>query len=201
MTEVQIYEKDGLFHNLVKLSQIMNGRYAAISDGSDMNTNNVLSYLEANQNKYPVVVCTIPPSIVEPGYILTPGKEDFTFRLYFLCTTNYTGDNQVKSRDPGTGTSLHNERFDVSDMKNVALSFMKALQSIEQTTRGSIFYFAPKQPYKIQRIVNAGNDKVAGVAMQFVLKVTLDCDYTDIDISGTDIDTLITVPDHASHFH
>lgn len=197
MTEVQIYEKDGLFHNIVKLSKIMKGSYVAISNGGEMNTNNLLSALEPAKNKYPIVACTIPKSVIGPP----PGWEDFTFRIYFLCTTNYTGDNQIKQRDPGTNTSMHGERYDVNDMKIVCLNFMAVLENIQQAYRGNLFHFKDKVPYVLERIVNQGNDKVAGCYISFILKAPLVCDYTDIVLAGVDINTLITVPAHIPHFH
>jgi len=196
LSEVQIYEKDGLFHNIVKLSKVMAGRYTAISDGSDMNTNNVASILEAAKEKYPIVACTIPYSIIQ-----RPGWEDFAFRIFFLCTTNYTGDNQIKVRDPGTNTSMHNERFDVNDMKIVALNFLRALEMIQEAGKGKPVHFKDKQPYKLHRIVNKGNDKLSGCFVDFQLASELACDYTDIDLTGIDLNTLLTVPQHAAHYH
>lgn len=196
MTELAIYEKDGLFHNVVKKSTIMNGRYVALSDGKDLNTNNVITHLEQVKSKYPIVVCTIPFSIIQ-----VKGWEDFFFKMYFLCTSGYTGDNQFKNRDHLTNTSMHKTTFDVSDMKTVALSFMSVLEQIEMQTKGNLLRFKDKQPYKIERIINITGDKVSGVSLSFMMQAAVECLYNDVNVNDTTLAELFTSPLHESHKH
>lgn len=179
----------------------MQGRYSAINDGQELNFNNILSKLDEVKPAFPLVCANVPYSLldyVENGS--TPGIESFVFRLYFLCTTNYTGDNQIKSRDFLTNDSLHNERFDAADMKAVCLSFMRTLEQLERKTRK--FFLKDQQPYRIERVIKAANVNVSGVYITFVLQNSLECDeFTDIDITAGLQSFLDDIPTHAPHFH
>lgn len=203
MDELQIYEKDGLFHNIIKTSQIMAGRYAAINDGSEMNIGNIITHLDAVKPTFPITVCTVPYSqidFVNSGN--SPGRESYIFRLWFLCTTNYTGDNKIKFNDPATNTSLHNARFDISDMKQVCFSFIQTLEALERKTMSRTFSLSgPGNTHKIERIIKANSANLSGVYITFGMDVPLDCDsYTDV-VRPDNILDYLNVPAHATHFH
>lgn len=196
MTELQLYGKDGLFHNIVKQSAVFNGRYGVLpKGGTDLNLNNILTNLELPKAKYPGVFC-IPPISDLPATVQQAPWECFYFRLFFLCTTGYTGDNQIKAPDPLTNTSLHTVPMDWNDMKNLALAFMNALEKLTPRLRGQ-FILSQKGEWRIARLSNVQNDNLSGVVIQFEGKIAAPCEFTDINIAEIELPTAV----HQNHFH
>lgn len=195
VTESQIYDKNGLFHNIVKASAIMNGRYAVLPNGSfDLNAGNVISGLDILKDKYPIVACLPPVSVLEPE---RTGWECFYFRLLFLCTSGYTGDNKVKFNDKNTNASLHPTSLDWNDMKNVALGFLDALLKIKPSQLSGKFTIIQGSPIRFTRVSNAQNDRVSGVMMQFEARLFVECEYTDIAQENI----VLEFTEHFQHFH
>lgn len=194
MHENQIYDKDGLFHNIVKKSKIFAGRYTVLPHGAvDLNTNNILSGLDIPADKYPIVACLPPGSSLDTS---PAGWEHFYFQLLFLCTSGYTGDNQIKSPDSNTNASLHAESLDWNDMKNAALAFYNALYLIKPTMLGGKFKLFQGSPIRIRRVTAMQNDKLSGIMFSFEAMLAVDCDYTDIE--G---DVSLEFTEHAEHYH
>lgn len=190
MTEGQIYDKDGIFHSIVKASQIMNGRYTVLTNGSkDLDANNLLSELDVPLDKYPLVACMPPLSSVSTG-----SYEVFSFRLLFLCVNGQTGDHQLKFRDAATNTSLHRTSQDWNDMKEIALGFLYALSELENKAG---LYMDSKRDWEFQRFSNKQNDKLSGVIANFSVAVPIVCEYPDIDIQSI----VLPVTSHQPHFH
>jgi hypothetical protein len=193
MDELQLYGKDGLFHNIVRQSKIMNGRYAVLpKGGADLNLNNIISGLELPQAKYPGVFC-LPPMSELPGTTQGGFWECFYIRLFFLCTSKSTGDNKIKSLDPTTNTSLHTVPMDWKDMKIIALGFMNALEKIQRLLVGQ-FRMQQGSKWKIIRLSNVQNDNLSGVMLQFECAINTPCEFTDINIDGNNFEL-------PSHFH
>jgi hypothetical protein len=195
LDELQLYGIDGLFHNLVKKSSVFNGRYGVLLKGGDLNLNNVLSGIEFPKETYPGVFCLPPVSVIKEATVQQAPWECFYFRLFFLCTTEYTGDNQFKFRDPSTNTSMHKVNIDWSDMKGLCLSFMNALETLQKlpALRNS-FRLGQKDEWKIFRLSKLQNANLSGVMIQFEAQIAVSCEFTDINIDG--IDTLLP-----THFH
>ena len=196
MIELQLYGTDGLFHNIVKKSAVFDGRYAPLVKGGDLNTNNILSGVEFPKEKYPGVFALPPTSAIKDATTKNAAWECFYFRLFFLCRTNNTGDNQIKSPDPNTNTSLHTVPMDWNDMKNLALNFMNALEVVQMKLRGQ-FRLGQRESWKIIRVSHVQNDNLSGVMLQFEGELAMSCTFTDIDTSAIDL----TFPEHPTHFH
>lgn len=199
MDEFQVYDKNGLFHNVVKKSIIMAGRYAILSTGSgELNRSNLLSGIELPTEKYPLVACLPPISNLKPS--LQEGQwERMNFRLLFLCRSHTTGDNEIKSRDHNTNTSQHTISRDWNDMKKVALSFMNALERTCKRMRDK-FRLSDSSDWNINRITEAQNDKVNGVLVQFSGSIFTGCtfeDITDVNIALIDLPAEV----HTAHYH
>lgn len=193
MDELQIYGKDGLFHNVVKQSEVFSGRYGVLpKGGQDLNLNNILTGIEFPEATYPGVFC-VPPLSELQSTVQQGAWECFYFRLFFLCTTHYTGDNKIKSPDPSTNTSLHTIPMDWSDMKGLALSFMNALEIIQKSLRAQ-FRLRQSGKWKIVRLSGIQNAKLSGVMLQFEVELATSCEFTDININQISI-----VP--PSHYH
>lgn len=196
MDELQIYGPDGLFHNIVKQSAVFDSRYGVLpKGGQDLNLNNILAGIEFPKAKYPGVFC-VPPLSELPATVQQAAWECFYFRLFFLCTTGYAGDNKIKSPDPSTNTSLHTVPMDWNDMKNLALGFMNALEKIQKSI---ITQFRLKQSgkWKIVRLTKLQNDNLSGVMLQFEAELATSCEFTDIDITAIELPTVV----HEKHFH
>lgn len=196
MYEYQLYGTDGLFHNVVKQMPVFNGRYAVLPKGGiDLNMNNLISALELPVAKYPGVFC-LPPISELPATVQGGQWECFYFRMLFLCTTGYTGDNKLKTPDPTTNTSLHTVPMDWNDMKNLALSFLNAIEKLQVKARG-VFRLKQREEWRISRLTKVQNDNLSGVIVQFSLEIAAPCEFTDVDVNAIDL----TFPDHQTHFH
>lgn len=193
MQEYYIYGKYGLFYQITVASAIMNGRYAVLpKGGGDLNRNNLLSDLDLPKDKYPGVFCLPPVSDI--GTVQQAGWETFSFRLLFLTTTYSTGDNKIKSPDFNTNSSLHKMEMDWSDMKDVALNFMNALEKI----RFPNFKMNQGGSWRIIRVTDAQNDRLSGVMLMFSAMIAVQCVFTDIDPATVAMPAIDT---HETHFH
>lgn len=195
MEEYYVYGKYGLFFQIAKASAILNGRYAVLpKGGGDLNRNNLLSDLDLPKDKYPGVFCLPPVSDLETAQ--QASWESFSFRLLFLTTTYYTGDNKIKAPDPNTNSSLHKMEMDWSDMHDVALNFMNALEKVKFPG----FRMGQKGLWRIIRVTDVQNDRVSGVMVIFTASIAVQCDFTDID--PADVALPVLTPNiHPTHFH
>lgn len=201
MTEYQVYGKDGLFHNIVKQSKIMAGRYAVTPGTADLNRNNVLSGIEFPKAKYPMVLCTTPVSAFDKASVVNHW-ETFNFQLFFVTTTYNTGDNKLKRPDQMTNSSLHTSPMDWSDMKEVLLSFMAALETMGGVPQlRNEFRLDQKATWVIRRFSHEGNDNVSGVMISFSASLPAPCEYEDIVLNDQKITAILTPSAHPQHYH
>lgn len=193
MNEAQLYHTDGLFHNIIKQSRIMDGRYAVLPKGShDLNMNNILSGLDLPSEKYPGVFCLPPISEMQSA----TGGQLFNFRILFVTTSTGTGDNQIKYIDTITGAAQENPAKDWNDMKVVALSFMQSLEKIQKSFLKE-FHLSQTETFRIVRFAQMQNDNLNGVMLMFSMIMYDVCQYSDIQL--TDVNVLF--PDHETTFH
>lgn len=196
MNEIMLYGQNGLFHNIIRQSSILNGRYAIIPrTGADLNANNLLSGLDFPAGKYPGVFCAPPYSVI-PTTTKAGYWERLYFRLYFLTTTLYTGDNQIKFVDTNTNTSMHTINQDWSEMKELAFEFIHALESI-QLAHIKEWRLGQKDEWQLNRMTNLQNDRLTGVCLHFEMQLPIVCDYEDINVSAIDY----PIEEHITHFH
>jgi hypothetical protein len=185
MNEISIYGKNGLFHNIIKQSRIMNGRYQVLPKGShDLNMNNLLSGLDLPTTQYPGVFCLPPTS----DLMDTSAWETLNFRVLFVCTSEGTGDNQIKYPDHTTNASQVNTAKDWNDMKEVALSFMNALTKIQKSMMPMAdWYVGEKGSWRIVRFAQMQNDNLSGVMVMFSMNIFDKCEYGDIEVNDVDL--------------
>lgn len=196
MTEIQIYGREGLFHQLTKASKIMNGRYAVLPNGGDINKGNLLSGIELPKGgKYPMVCCMAPFSTL-PGSVENQ-FETFDFTIFFLAKSKVDGDNKLKKPDPSTNTSLHTTPEDWSDMKEVMMGWMNSLEKAGRQLQ-HYFRLSSKGAWVIGRISHLGNDDVNGVYIRFSASIFDPCEFPDMDESKLEN---IILPSHPQHFH
>lgn len=217
MDELFIYDRDkGLFKEILKHSTVIGGRYHLSANyGYDLNTNNLEQYLkdpasglaDAGQ-KYPACICITPKSRIVS---INGNKwEEFYFYLYFVCTTNYTGQNKIKSLDPSTNTSSHHVWYDWKDMKECAVNFLELLKKVQKkpvdsngntVPLGSIFNVDTERA-DIVRLTKMNNDKISGVGLYFSAFMLADtCNLQDYTPESLDSITIPPLSIHPLHKH
>ena len=194
INELFLYDREkGLFKEILKKSAIIEGRYhVSPNGGKDLDTNNLETYIKDPLNglsgpdqKYPICVCMTPRSRI----VNINGRrlEEFTFNLYFVCNTFYTGTNQIKAHDKDTNTSAHHIWYDWMDMKRSAEGFLFMLDSQlkRKITVGEKIF--PLRAYAnlgdsaiYNRLTKFNNDRLSGVSLAFnmLLDATV-CDSED----------------------
>lgn len=162
LQELFLYDReDGLFKQILKTSSVMQGRYhVSPNAGKDLDTNNLETYMKdagvglTDTQKFPLCVCMTPTS----RYIVVNNQrfEQFTFTLFFVCTSYYTGTNQIKTPDVDTNLSMHPVWYDWQDMKNSAQQFLDLLKKIITTKNVTIDSVITP----LKTIINFGNDAI-----------------------------------------
>ncbi|MGN6438176.1 MAG: hypothetical protein ACTHMM_16670 [Agriterribacter sp.] len=216
MNELFIYDRDqGLFKEILKHSIVIQGRYhVAAGYGAELNTANIEAYVKDvkggfvdDPNKYPCCVCMVPKSdLVERNGATW---ERFIFQLYFLCTTYYTGDNQVKQPDKDTGVSSHHVWYDWKDMKECAGNFMQVLDDVMRKktvvidgkeSPVGVYFNMDSTPFSIKRLSKFNNDRLSGAGITFVANLYAeDCvlqDYPDDVLSRVVVPPTVIHPIH-----
>lgn len=214
ITELFIYDREkGLFKEILKKSTVMEGRYhVSPNGGKDLDTNNLETYIKDPANglvdafqKYPLCVCMTPRS----RDVVINGKklEEFTFVLFFVCTTFYTGNNQIKLQDKDTNTSAHSIPWDWADMKRCASSFLFML---EKQLQRKITVKEQSVPLRLflnlgdgavyNRLTKFNNDRLSGVSVSFNMYLDATAcdleDYKDVDPNSVTIPPLDIHPIH-----
>lgn len=203
MNELLLY---AIIKAILQQSTVMQGRFVVVEGyGNDLNTNNfgdiikdALDNYKPNARKYPVSVL-MPPTEIVDSY--EKGWTRFKLDQYFLCTTGYTGSNEIKGLNMKSNTSEHSIQMDWKDMREVAGDFRKVfnkvlrnrgyLNQINSSTNSSDY---------IKRVSNMGNDKLSGVAVTYELNIAMPCGLTDYE----NVDAII-IPEisdlHPLHKH
>lgn len=132
MDELFIYdEKRGLFKEILKQSNVMEGRYhVTVNNGQDLNANNLGTVVaDVVQKKWPMCVCVAPKSVI--GTVNGQQREDFYFNLLFLCKSY----NAANGTDQKTRKANHDIPWDWKDMKECAANFITVLDKFLRTRR------------------------------------------------------------------
>ncbi len=215
ITELFIYDRDlGLFKQIFAQSSVIQGRYfVAPLGGPDINSSNLGTYIsqalkgmaEIGQ-KYPCAVCLPPRSAIETSM----SHETFLFTILFLTRAGHTGQNQLKQPNADQQASTHQVWHDWKDMKELAVNFLQMLKKVVREKTFSDngqnknligIINLVKDSIEIKRITSAGNDGVNGVALNFRMQLSLDCETPDYAPQAFGN---ITVPDlniHPIHKH
>lgn len=194
--ELFLYDRDkGLFKEILKSSAIIQGRYHVSPNyGTNLNTNNLDEFLKDDKyglmtptQKYPICVCMTPGSRFTK--INDQKWEEFWFSLYFLCTAEQDGTNQIKKLDKASNTSGQHPWYDWSDMKQCAADFIEILKKvIYKRLAGSVpiksLLNIDFERAMITRITKFNNDRLNGVSVTFTAYMATDActlkDYGDV---------------------
>jgi hypothetical protein len=152
--------------------------------------------------KYPLALMMPPRS---QGKFTEKGGEWEKYRaiMFFLTTTYYDGNNQIKNQNKATGTSMHTVPHDWHDMKRCATNFIKVTDRI-QKERGliaSTFRLGGDrdQERMIDPVSFIGVDRLSGVRLDFSFSLFNGCeleDYNESDISSIIIPAADPHPEH-----
>lgn len=199
MTEAQLYDRDGLFHRIVKTSTVLQGRYEVMPHGpSDLNASNFLSGIEVPDGvKYPLAACFPPVSQTAPT-MQSAKWEMFAIRLLFLATA-HAGDNQFKDRIAETNTSGHRLTVDWQDMKEEAFDFFAVLEGLLGRMRNR-FILDQGNPLRVVRFCSRQNDRVNGVMLSFGVGLPTRCPE-ESGLQAVVNSVNIEFPDHPTHLH
>lgn len=192
------YIKD-LFTAVLDQSQAVQGRfhmsyrYGAQEINSD-NLGEVLKEVDKSV-KYPLVVM-VPPHSQFKSEGKTSEWEQFRIVLFFCKTSFYNSDNTIADMNEKTRTSLHEVFQDWHDMKRCAINFIRALSNVQRNTFPVKFMVESNQilciPFSI-----VGTDRVAGVRLDFDIKLFLGCTVEDYSEYPTNL--IISDDSHPQH--
>lgn len=179
MTEQQIYDKDGLFHNIVKMSTIMKGTYHFLVNGTaDINASNITGLELPKERKFPLVACLPPLSDLKPS-LQEAQWEPFVFRILFITNVGNAAGGNISDLNANTNTTRETILQKWESMRGVCLSFMAALESVTKKTRG-IFRLDDSRPWRFSRFANQQTDKFCGVMIQFNASLAIGCEFIDV---------------------
>lgn len=206
MEELFIYDRDkGLFKQILNQSFVMGGRYHVSSNqGQDLNSNNLDTLVpKGPQQKYPICVCASPVSRL---FTVNGNQhEEFTFRLFFLCSTYY-GSNGTASRGI-SNTSTHEVWYDWQDMKNAAADFIQMLYKVIKEKKLNAaplrsLLNVDAEGAKIQRLSKFNEDRVSGVVVTFQMTMAGGvCEIADYNEAAAMPLIILSDRIHATHKH
>lgn len=193
MNELLLY---AIVKAILSKSKVMQGRFiVAEGYGNDLNANNfedmVKDALDNYVNpspKYPISVMMPPVEVIED---YAGGKSRFKIDQFFLCTTGFTGRNEIKNRNIKTNTSDHPIIWDWKDMREVAGDFRKVFNLVlRRDSYLNVINSATDARDYIRRVSNMGNDKLSGVQVTYELNIAMPCELADYE----DTDDIILPP-------
>jgi len=196
---------EALFRNVLEKSKGIEGRFHTCPKmGIEINTDQLREVLDDTVKpipgkKYPLVLMMPPRS--QGKYTEKGGEwEKYQITLFFLTTTYYNGNNQVKNPNAGTGTSTHTIPQDWHDMKRCAMNFIRVLNTVQKTKGlvSNMFRIGgdADQGRMIDPISLIGVDRASGVRLYFTCSLYNGCDMEDYDESEINS---ITIPDADPH--
>lgn len=200
---------ESFFRNVLAMSKGIQGRFHLCPKfGVEINSDQLNEVLEdtvkpVTGKKYPLVLMMPPRS---QGRFTEMGGEWEKYRavLFFLTTTYYDGNNQVKNQNKATGTSMHTVPQDWHDMKRCAINFIKVVDRV-QKEKGLIktTFRMGGTPGDHERMMDpvsfVGADRLSGVRLDFSFSLFTGCeleDYNESDISSIIIPAADPHPEH-----
>lgn len=204
MDELFVYDENrGLFKEILKQSNVMEGRYhVTTNNGQDLNANNLGTVVATVvQKKYPLCVCVAPKSVINT--INGQQREDFYFNLLFLCKSY----NAANGTDQHTRKASHDIPWDWKDMKECAANFILMLDTVLRTRRINgvpiaALFNIDAENITVRRLTKFTEDNTSGVWISF--KGDLLGEICEIkDYSSTAAQDIIIPPltIHQAHKH
>lgn len=200
---------EAFFRNVLEKSKGIQGRFhLSPRNGIEINSDQLGEVLQDEVKliagrKYPVVLMMPPRS---QGRYTDKGGEWEKYRavLFFLTTTYYTGNNQVKAPNKATGTSTHTVPQDWHDMKRCAVNFLRVIDQVQRDKDliKSTFRLggnAQDQERMIDPVSFVGTDRASGVRLDFSFSLFTGCDMEDYNPADIDSITVPAADPHPEH--
>lgn len=197
-----------LFKNVLAKSIVMQGRFAVCPRyGHEINTDNleaVLTDAVAGQKdwRWPGVI--MMPPVSEMSLKDSTGEwERYRIELWFLTTTFYTGNNQIKFPNKNTLTSTHRIIEDWHDMKRCAKDFVLVLNGLvmQFSPPGLPFRIPGSEKKVFDPISLQGGTRLSGVRMILKADLWTGCEIEDY-VPDNLLDIEIPAPNiHPTHLH
>lgn len=112
--------------------------------------------------------------------------ESYQFEMFFVNTTYYSGANQTKSKNSGTGTSSKPIIQEWEEMKVAALDFIRVLQLVQKGNNGdsvimlnNMFRLHTDRKKYIEPVSIVGTNRLSGVRLLFEADVFTTCAIQD----------------------
>ena len=203
MNELLLYE---IVRAILAHSIVMEGRFfVAEGYGNDLNANNYDDIIKDALDNFKPVNKKYPVSVMMPPVEIVGSYEDgwtrFKIDQFFLCTTGFTGSNEIKGMNRASNISEHPIQYDWKDMREVAGNFRKVFNKVIRNSgyTKSINSASDARDY-IRRVSNMGNDKLSGVLVSYELNVAMPCTLSDYaDVSAIQLPTITDI--HPLHKH
>lgn len=190
-----------LFTNVLLQSRGIQGRFTmSTKNALEINSDDMDRVLpdlviKDSGRKYPLAIMPAPRSSAE---YITSGWEEYSFTIFFLKTSYYTGDNQIANVNPNTQTSTHTIPEDWHDMKRCAVSFLRVLEQVVQINELQASQFRLQRGKQfMSTISNVGVDRASGIRLDFKADVGIGCGI--IEDYDTGLIDSITIPEADSH--
>lgn len=194
-----------LFTNVLEKSKQIQGRlFVAPRYGQEINSDRLETVLQetikdVDAKKYPLALL-FPPRTKGDFRVKTDSWRDVHIVLFFLQTTYYNGNNQIKTPNRGTQTSMHTVPQDWHDMDRCATNFIYVLNQIQRSKNliNTAFRLTSDKAV-ISPVSFVGVDRTSGVRLDFDCQIFGGCDvedYTDEDINSIIVPTGDSHPEH-----
>ncbi|SFW16126.1 hypothetical protein [Chitinophaga sancti] len=194
------------FKSVLEQSKGIQGRFHLCPRfGLEINSDQLESVINddikpVSGRKYPMALMMPPRS---QGSFTGVFGEWETYRavMFFLNTTYYTGNNQVKAPNPNTRTSTHSITEDWHDMKRCAVNFLRVLDRIQRQKGLTTYVFrlSTTQQSMIDPVSSIGSDRVSGVRLDFQFSLMVGCDIEDYTTEGISSITVPVADPHPEH--
>jgi hypothetical protein len=193
---------EAFFKNILSKSKGIDGRlFYCPNMGREINTDEFEQIIEdqfdkSTQKKFPCVI--MMPPISQGKFIDPKGEwEEYSFIMFFLTTTYYDGNNQIKDVNVNTQTSTHTILSDQHDMGRCARNFVHVADKVTRVKHVVNCKFRVVNENKIVRpVANIGSKRLSGVRIDFRGQVLNGCVVEDYN--QEDIDEII-IPEGDPH--
>lgn len=143
--------------------------------------------LATGERKYPAAFMMPPRS--EGIFYQNDEWERYRFVLFFLNTTYYDGNNQIRDLNEATQTSMHTVVQDWEEMKRAAIDFIRVLRVVQKggndqsiNMLNSIFRLG-NEKVLIDPVSFVSSTRLSGVRVTFEASVFIGCEIEDY-VSG-----------------
>lgn len=179
------------FKSILTQSKSIQGRLIILPNrGSELNADDFSQVLVEHTKGAKFPVCAMLPPNSQGVFGKMDEWEDYTFDLFFLNTTFYTGANQIANRNSSTGTSSRPVVEEWEEMKVAATDFMRVLQIVQKggndqsvNMLNNLFRLHNTKKY-IQPLSFVGSARLSGVRLRFDAQVFTTCSIQDYVTGG-----------------